>query len=220
MLRVFELPPLVGNKAPDFEAEAVFDQEFIKVLSGINMGTNCGYHITSSPQASHGPIPPVFKLFLLLSSSWLCSGQETQTENWMQATECAYKEKFRGWVRFNVPISHKINAGCDILLMPSRFEPCGLNQLYAMKYGTVPVVHCTGGLGDTVKNFDPFANNGSGQGGEFSERGWCLTDFNWSSQLQKKSRDDCHFFELRGNHMGGSGGGYGNMVKSGGGGGR
>ncbi|EXC21435.1 hypothetical protein L484_011877 [Morus notabilis] len=85
-------------------------------------------------------------------------------EEWMRATESAYRDKFRGWVEFNVPISHRITAGCDILLMPSRFEPCGLNQLYAMRYGTIPVVHCTGGLGDTVETFNPYAQDGNGEG--------------------------------------------------------
>ena len=47
----------------------------------------------------------------------------------------------RGWVGFSSAMAHRITAACDILLMPSRFEPCGLNQLYAMAYGTVPVVH-------------------------------------------------------------------------------
>ena len=51
------------------------------------------------------------------------------------------QEQCRGWVGFSVRMAHRITAGCDILLMPSRFEPCGLNQLYAMAYGTVPVVH-------------------------------------------------------------------------------
>ncbi|PKU67022.1 Starch synthase 1, chloroplastic/amyloplastic [Dendrobium catenatum] len=89
---------------------------------------------------------------------------DRQTENWMRSTEFNYKEKFRGWVGFNIPVSHRITAGCDMLLMPSRFEPCGLNQLYAMRYATVPVVHKTGGLRDTVENFDPFAENGNGRG--------------------------------------------------------
>ncbi|CAN6202434.1 unnamed protein product [Urochloa humidicola] len=85
---------------------------------------------------------------------------DPELEDWMRSTESNFKDKFRGWVGFSVPVSHQITAGCDILLMPSRFEPCGLNQLYAMQYGTVPVVHATGGLRDTVENFNPFGDNG------------------------------------------------------------
>ena len=55
--------------------------------------------------------------------------------------ESARHMQCRGWVGFNVAIAHRITAGADMLLMPSRFEPCGLNQLYAMAYGTVPIVH-------------------------------------------------------------------------------
>jgi starch synthase len=55
--------------------------------------------------------------------------------------EASRHQQCRGWVGFNVRMAHRMTAGCDMLLMPSRFEPCGLNQLYAMAYGTVPIVH-------------------------------------------------------------------------------
>nr|GMC91580.1 granule-bound starch synthase 2, chloroplastic/amyloplastic [Ipomoea batatas] len=87
-------------------------------------------------------------------------------EQMLKQIEGQYGDKVKGWVGFSVKTAHRITAGADILLMPSRFEPCGLNQLYAMSYGTVPVVHAVGGLRDTVQPFDPF--NESGYGWTFS----------------------------------------------------
>ncbi|KAJ7970995.1 Starch synthase, chloroplastic/amyloplastic [Quillaja saponaria] len=83
-------------------------------------------------------------------------------EQMLRQFENQYHDNIRGWVGFSVKMAHRITAGSDILLMPSRFEPCGLNQLYAMKYGTVPVVHAVGGLRDTVQPFDPFSESGLG----------------------------------------------------------
>lgn len=60
------------------------------------------------------------------------------------------------------PLAHQIEAGADMFLMPSLFEPCGLNQMYSMRYGTVPIVRATGGLDDTVANFDPERGTGNG----------------------------------------------------------
>ena len=57
---------------------------------------------------------------------------------------------------------HRIQAGSDLLLMPSRYEPCGLNQMYGLRYGTVPVVRATGGLADSVQHFDPERGTGTG----------------------------------------------------------
>ncbi|KAK3036624.1 hypothetical protein RJ639_030193 [Escallonia herrerae] len=83
-------------------------------------------------------------------------------EQMLRQIECQYHDKIRGWVGFSVKTAHRITAGADILLMPSRFEPCGLNQLYAMAYGTIPVVHAVGGLRDTVQPFDPYSESGLG----------------------------------------------------------
>ena len=61
---------------------------------------------------------------------------------------------------FNEPLAHLIESGSDMFLMPSRFEPCGLNQLYSLRYGTIPIVHRTGGLGDTVQDWQPDSGTG------------------------------------------------------------
>jgi starch synthase len=65
-------------------------------------------------------------------------------------------------VGFDEGLSHLIEAGSDLFLMPSRFEPCGLNQMYSLRYGTLPLVRATGGLDDTVENYDPYTGNGTG----------------------------------------------------------
>jgi starch synthase len=83
---------------------------------------------------------------------------------------------FRGWafrhpdrvavqIRYDEALAHKVEAGSDIFLMPSRYEPCGLNQIYSLKYGTVPVVRATGGLDDTIEEWD--AKKGTGTGFKF-----------------------------------------------------
>jgi starch synthase len=70
-------------------------------------------------------------------------------------------------VAYDNTIAHKIEAGADMFLMPSRYEPCGLNQIYSLKYGTVPVVRATGGLDDTIEPWD--ARTGKGTGFKFTE---------------------------------------------------
>ena len=73
-----------------------------------------------------------------------------------------YPDKISVNLRFDNPLAHLIEAGSDMFLMPSRYEPCGLNQLYSLRYGTVPIVRKTGGLADTIENYEPQTEQGTG----------------------------------------------------------
>src|SRR6202043_3886075 len=70
-------------------------------------------------------------------------------------------------IAYDNELAHKIEAGADMFLMPSRYEPCGLNQIYSLKYGTVPIVRATGGLDDSIEPFD--VEHGTGTGFKFKE---------------------------------------------------
>lgn len=80
----------------------------------------------------------------------------------LEAAAARYRDRLRVRMDYDNPLAHRIQAGCDLYLMPSRFEPCGLTQMYALKYGTIPIVRATGGLADTVAEFDPASRQGNG----------------------------------------------------------
>jgi starch synthase len=83
----------------------------------------------------------------------------------LQKAAAAHPGMVAARLTFDGPLSHRIEAGADIFLMPSRYEPCGLNQMYSLRYGTVPVVRETGGLADTVTDSTPeTVNSGAGTG--------------------------------------------------------
>ncbi|WP_457596423.1 glycogen synthase GlgA [Hydrogenimonas sp.] len=73
-----------------------------------------------------------------------------------------YPDRFACHVGYSNELAHLIEAGSDLFLMPSLFEPCGLNQIYSLRYGTLPIVRATGGLEDTIANFDPATKEGNG----------------------------------------------------------
>src|SRR5208283_5083118 len=83
-------------------------------------------------------------------------------DRFFKAAESRYPEKLRAIIAFDETTAHRIQAGSDAFLMPSRFEPCGLTQMYALRYGTAPVVRATGGLRDTVSEFNAPAATGNG----------------------------------------------------------
>ena len=80
----------------------------------------------------------------------------------LRQLELKYPDKLKVYLEFNDELAHHIQAGADMFLMPSRYEPCGLNQMYALKYGTVPIVREVGGLADTVAEYDPETGQGTG----------------------------------------------------------
>ena len=73
-----------------------------------------------------------------------------------------YPDKFACYIGYRNDLAHQIEAGSDFFLMPSLFEPCGLNQIYSLRYGTLPIVRATGGLDDTIENYDSTSGNGTG----------------------------------------------------------
>ena len=94
----------------------------------------------------------------------LGSGEKKYEDFWQSLRDFAPRQVgiYRG---YSEPLAHVIEAGADMFMMPSKFEPCGLNQMYSLRYGTVPIVRAVGGLDDTVQNWDPV--NGTGNGFKF-----------------------------------------------------
>jgi len=105
-------------------------------------------------------------------SAWsICRDMELQFvllgsgESWCEhevSNLASSLSNFKVKIGYSEKISHLIEAGSDFFLMPSRYEPCGLNQMYSLKYGTLPIVHNTGGLTDTVENFNQTTGEGTG----------------------------------------------------------
>jgi starch synthase len=92
---------------------------------------------------------------------------DKQYEEMFARLQKQFPQKIAIKIAYDNAIAHKIEAGSDMFLMPSKYEPCGLNQIYSLKYGTVPVVRATGGLDDTIEPWD--ARTGRGTGFKFSD---------------------------------------------------
>ncbi|WP_337872808.1 glycogen synthase GlgA [Ignavibacterium sp.] len=104
-----------------------------------------------------------------LNAQWIILGSgEYKYEEMFRHLAYHLKGKLAAYIGYNNELSHLIEAGSDIFLMPSRYEPCGLNQIYSLKYGTIPVVRKTGGLADTVKDWDEENYYGFDHGNGFS----------------------------------------------------
>ena len=113
---------------------------------------------------------------------------DAEYEDAFRYYENAYKGNFCAYIAYNENVAHNIYAGCDALLVPSRFEPCGLTQLISMRYGSVPIVRETGGLKDTVQPYNLFDNTGNGFTFDRYESGLLYDAIN---------RAKTHYFENR-----------------------
>ena len=113
---------------------------------------------------------------------------DSQYENTFRYYENKYKGNFCAYIAYNENVAHNIYAGCDALLVPSRFEPCGLTQLIAMRYGAVPIVRETGGLKDTVEPYNEYENTGTG---------FSFTNYNGEDMLNVINYSKTIFFERK-----------------------
>ena len=96
-----------------------------------------------------------------LDASWVVLGSgEARYEDLWRVLEASYPRRVSVTIGFNEQLAHRIEAGADLFLMPSRFEPCGLNQMYSLRYGTLPIVRGTGGLDDTIRDVSAPDGNG------------------------------------------------------------
>ncbi|HEX2970065.1 MAG TPA: glycogen synthase, partial [Bacteroidales bacterium] len=100
---------------------------------------------------------------------------DNRLENFFGSLPGKFEGKVGAYIGYNNELAHLVEAGSDFFLMPSLFEPCGLNQMYSLKYGTLPIVRSTGGLNDTVINYDQ--KTGEGTGFKFQEPS-CKAAFN------------------------------------------
>jgi starch synthase len=92
----------------------------------------------------------------------LLGSGDRDAERFFGETSRRRGDRFRAYIGFDEGLAHRIEAGSDFFVMPSRFEPCGLNQMYSLRYGTLPVVRATGGLADTVRQYDETTGDGTG----------------------------------------------------------
>ena len=107
-------------------------------------------------QAAVDDLPQLGASFVLLGTG------ERRYEDLWRGLARRFPEVVAAHIGFDEGLAHLIEGGSDIFLMPSQFEPCGLNQMYSLRYGTVPLVRATGGLYDTVKNYDGATGGGTG----------------------------------------------------------
>lgn len=103
-----------------------------------------------------------YKLMQLDCALIVLGSGEPRYEGLFRALAAHYPYKVGVRIAYDSALAHRIEAGVDMFLMPSKYEPCGLNQIYSLKYGSIPIVRATGGLDDTIEDYDPAHDAGTG----------------------------------------------------------
>jgi starch synthase len=108
-------------------------------------------------------IESVMNELMALDATWVVLGTgEARYQTMWTSTAASRPDRVGAHIGFDESLAHAIEGGADMFLMPSRFEPCGLNQMYSLRYGTVPIVHGVGGLADTVRDYSPRSTASTG----------------------------------------------------------
>ncbi|MDP9191823.1 MAG: glycogen synthase [Acidobacteriota bacterium] len=131
-------------------------------------------------------IPILDRLLAAGAQAVILGSGEAEMEYGLKRIAAQYPESCRVWIGFDNALAHRIYGGADMLLMPSIYEPCGLNQMYALRYGTVPVVRMTGGLADTVIPFDGTNMQSANGFGFYGANPFELYFATWISMLNYK----------------------------------
>ena len=113
---------------------------------------------------------------------------EREYEDMFRRLNKQYPQKFAVKIAYDDALAHKVEAGSDMFLMPSHYEPCGMNQIYSLRYGTVPVVRAVGGLDDTVENFDPKTLKGTGFKFKLYSGEALLETLKWATAVYRQPR--------------------------------
>ncbi len=159
----FSMEKLTGKQKCKQELQRAFDLKVDKKVALI--GTvgrfvdQKGFHLIA--QAIERILGQMHVQFVILGSG------EGDLQDYFGNLPARYPRKAGSYIGYDNRRAHLIEAGCDFFLMPSLFEPCGLNQMYSMHYGTLPIVRATGGLNDTVENYNE--KEGTGTGFKFSD---------------------------------------------------
>ena len=166
----------VWNPETDTEIETHFNMYNLEGKRECKRALLRGFHL---PENSERPVFAIvtrltsqkgIELIQQVASELLATGAlfvalgsgDKNYENFLQKLRDYAPNQVGIYIGYSEALAHKIEAGADMFLMPSRFEPCGLNQMYSLRYGTVPIVRAVGGLDDTVQNYDRVNNKGNG----------------------------------------------------------